>query len=45
MNVVETSEKFNALREHFRGEVSLPDPLKGWESFVLSDRTLTRQRY
>jgi ribosomal-protein-alanine N-acetyltransferase len=29
MNVVDTSEKFNALREHFRGAVSLPDPLKG----------------
>lgn len=44
MNVVEMSEKFNAVREHFRGEVLLPDPLKGWESFVLSDRTLTKQR-
>mgnify|MGYP006275716077 CR=1 FL=1 len=44
MEIVDTSEKFNATRHHFQGEVSLPDPSASWEALVLSDRIITRQR-
>lgn len=44
MNIVSTSEKFNAFREHFQGEVALPDSSKGWEIFVFEDRTITLER-
>ena len=43
MKVVNTSEKFNAQREHFRGEVSSPDPSKSWRIDVLSDRIITTE--
>jgi hypothetical protein len=44
MSVVSTSEKFGAVREHYRGEVARPNPTSSWEMLVFSDRTLIRER-
>lgn len=44
MDVVSTSEKFGASREHYRGEVALPQPTGSWEMLVFVDRTLIRER-
>ena len=44
MKVVSTSEKFNASREHYQGEVGLPDPANTFEALVFSERTIFRER-
>ncbi len=44
MGVVSTSEKFGAVREHYRGEVALPNATASWEMLVFGDRTLIRER-
>jgi RimJ/RimL family protein N-acetyltransferase len=44
MDVVSTSEKFGAVREHYRGEVALPNATASWEMLVFGDRTLIRER-